>query len=206
MSTVVVPPRHFIGSLTRLVWQWVRQQIHAEVLAAGFDDLNPAHVALFRNPGLEGRRPGELADEMNITKQSVNELLGHLERRGYLVREVDPVDSRSRRLHLTGRGREISVVIVGAAEGAERAAGELIGEDRMAEVVAALTDLVGLLGLSSYGPTPSTQPGLAAAAAPSGADGVAEAGPTGETATDGAAGDHRRRRPTRRARTDGGGR
>jgi DNA-binding MarR family transcriptional regulator len=149
VSTVPVPRRHFIGSLSRLVWQWVRQQIQAEVVAAGFDDLNPAHIGVFRHPGIDGRRPGELADEMQITKQSVNELLGHLERRGYLTREVDPVDSRSRRIRVTERGRALSVVIIRAAEEAERTAGGLIGEDRMADVVGALTDLVEQLGLAS---------------------------------------------------------
>jgi hypothetical protein len=71
----------YLGSLSRLVWQWVRQEISAAVLAAGYDDLNPAHVAVFRNPTIDGRRPSELAEEMQITRQSVNELLGHLERR-----------------------------------------------------------------------------------------------------------------------------
>lgn len=156
MTTSPFPARHFLGSLCRLTWQWVRQQIQLEVTAAGYDDLSPAHVALFRNPGVEGRRPGELADEMHITKQSVNELLGHLERHGYLVRDRDPDDNRSRRIRLTPRGRELSAVIIRAAEGAERTAGELIGETRMDEVVGALTDLVTRLGLSSYPEAPPT--------------------------------------------------
>ena len=149
MSTVPEPRRHFIGSLSRLVWQWVRQQIETQVVAAGFDDLNPAHIGVFRNPGIDGRRPGEVADAMQITKQSVNELLGHLERRGYLTREVDPTDSRSRRIRLTERGSALSAVIIRAAEEAERAAGDLVGEARMAEVVGTLTELVEQLGLAS---------------------------------------------------------
>jgi DNA-binding MarR family transcriptional regulator len=148
VSTVPKARRHFIGSLSRLVWQWVRQQIQIQVVAAGFDDLNPAHIGVFRNPGIEGRRPGELAAEMQITKQSVNELLGHLERRGYLTREVDPADSRSRLIRMTERGRALSAVIIRAAEQAEVTAGGLIGEDRMAEVVGALTELVEQLGLA----------------------------------------------------------
>jgi DNA-binding MarR family transcriptional regulator len=138
----------FIGGLTRLVWQWVRGEIHAAVVAAGYDDLNPAHVAVFRNPSVEGMRPSEVADEMQITKQSVNELLGHLERRGYLAREPDPADSRSRRIRLTDQGRELEDVVTQAAADAERKAAGLIGDDRMHELRTTLADLVTLLGRS----------------------------------------------------------
>jgi DNA-binding MarR family transcriptional regulator len=141
------PTRHLLGSLSRLVWQWVRVQVHAEVIAAGYDDLNPAHVSLFRHPTLDGRRPGGVADEMQITKQSVNELLGHLERRGYLVRDPDPHDSRSRRIRLTDRGRALEAVAWRAAAQAERTAAELIGPDRMADLVGSLADLATRLGL-----------------------------------------------------------
>jgi DNA-binding MarR family transcriptional regulator len=138
----------FIGGLTRAVWQWVRGEIHAAVVAAGYDDLNPAHVAVFRNPGPDGMRPSDLAEEMQITKQSVNELLGHLERRGYLVREPDPADSRSRRIRLTDQGHKLEEVVTEAAADAERKAADLIGDDRMGELRSTLADLVTLLGLS----------------------------------------------------------
>lgn len=142
-------PGPFVGGLTRLVWQWVRRRIHDEVVAAGFDDLNPAHVAVFRSRTLDGMRPGELADDMQITKQSVNEILGHLERRGYVVREPDPIDNRGRRIRLTERGREVEAAAWAAAEQAEQRAAELIGEERMRELRRSLSDLVALLGLSS---------------------------------------------------------
>ena len=45
-----------------VVWQWVRDQLYAGVVAAGYDDLNAAHVGLWRYPGLEGLRPSQLAD------------------------------------------------------------------------------------------------------------------------------------------------
>jgi DNA-binding MarR family transcriptional regulator len=148
MSRSTGPPEGpYIGSLTRQIWQWVRREIHDEVVAAGHDDLNPAHVAMFRNPTLDGRRPGELADEMQITKQSVNELLGHLERQGYLVREPDPDDSRGRRIRLTDSGRQLEDATWTAAANAERKAAEKIGEERMRELRATLTDLVTQLDL-----------------------------------------------------------
>ena len=153
-TTVRTPVNPYIGSLCRLVWQWVRREINEAVLAAGYDDLNPAHVALFRNPGPEGMRPTELADEMQITKQSVNELLGYLDRHGYLVRAPDPTDSRSRRIRLTGAGLELQAVIWQAAEAAERKASAVIGDDRMRDLRASLIDLVTELDSAGEAPPP----------------------------------------------------
>src|ERR1700723_2898996 len=94
----------YIGATLRVVWQWVRDQLHAGVVAAGYDDLNAAHVALWRYPGLDGLRPSQLADQSGVTKQSVNGLLGHLERHGYLERVPDSADGRIRVIRLTARG------------------------------------------------------------------------------------------------------
>jgi len=142
-------PGPFIGGMSRFVWQWVRRQIYAEVVAAGFGDLKPAHVYVFRYPSSEGLRPTELADEMQITKQSVNELLGYLEEHGYLVRKPDPTDSRSRRIHLTDLGRELEETCWRAAEGAERTVATLLGEDRLLELRCSLVDLMTALGSSA---------------------------------------------------------
>jgi DNA-binding MarR family transcriptional regulator len=54
---------------------------------------------------LDGLRPIELAERLRITKQSVNDLLGHLEQHGYLIREPDPADRRARVLRLTAKGQ-----------------------------------------------------------------------------------------------------
>lgn len=155
-----------MGSMTRLVWQWVRRQIYDAVVAAGYDDLNPAHVAVFRYPTLDGRRPSDLAEEMQITKQSVNDLLGHLERWGYLERDPDVADSRSKRIRLTERGREVEHVTWDAAARAERTAGELIGAKRLQELRRSLTDLVLLLGLTPAATEPGDGTGTQPAPAP----------------------------------------
>ena len=135
----------YLGWLTQQVWQWVRQSVAAEVAAAGFTDLNPAHLAVFRNRAPDGMSPSELAEQLQITKQSVNDLLGHLEQHGYLVREPDPRNSRRRRIRLTGQGREVQAIVRTAAWRAERTAAELLGEHRLADLRRNLTDLVALL-------------------------------------------------------------
>jgi len=134
-----------LGGLTRTIWQWVRREIERDVLAAGFTDLGSAHISVFRYPSAEGLRPTDLADDMQISKQSVNELLAHLERTGYIERRPDPHDNRSKRVHLTARGKELERVVWRAAERAEHRAGELLGEERFAGVRRGLADLVARL-------------------------------------------------------------
>jgi DNA-binding MarR family transcriptional regulator len=128
----------YVGALFRVVWQWVREQLYVGVVAAGFDDLNAAHVGLWRYPGLEGARPSQLADRVGITKQSVNDLLGHLEGHGYLVRVPDSADGRARVIQLTAKGRRLEATIYAAAGAAELRISEILGPRRFVQLHSSL--------------------------------------------------------------------
>lgn len=93
-----------IGALLRQPWESVRDRILAGLHEAGFDDVIPAHFNVLQYPGPENRRPSELAAETRMSKQAINYLLAQLEEFGYLTREDDPEDQRSKRIHLTERG------------------------------------------------------------------------------------------------------
>lgn len=138
-------PRPYVGAVLRVVWQWVRDQLYAGVVAAGYDDLNAAHVALWRYPGLDGLRPSDLADRSGITKQSVNDLLGHLETHGYIRRVPDPADRRARVIRLTTRGRQLERTIYAEAGAAERRIAEILGPRRFAQLHSSLELLSGQL-------------------------------------------------------------
>jgi len=125
----------------RVIWQWVWDRNYAGVAAAGFDDITPAHIAMFRYPTLDWRRPKEIADQLQISKQSVHELLTHLERQGYLTREHDPTDGRARIVRLTDRGRELETTINGLAQGSEIHIAQLLGERRFAQLRLTLEEL-----------------------------------------------------------------
>jgi len=130
-----------VGAMLRYAWQQVWKEIYSGVVAAGYDDVNPAHVGLFRYPGLDGQRPSELAEQLQITKQSVNDLLGHLETHGYLTREPDPNDGRARVVRLTAKGRQLQTTIHGQAQGAEGRIAETLGTRRYTQLRHALEDL-----------------------------------------------------------------
>lgn len=145
MSSRYESRSRFVGASMRLVWQWVWAENYEGVLRAGYDDLNPAHIGLFRHPTLDGRRLTDISEQMQITKQSVHELVGHLETCGYLVRVPDPADRRARIVQLTARGRGLETVIRAQARGAEERIAGILGPRRFAALQQALEDLIGEL-------------------------------------------------------------
>ena len=100
-----------IGALVRRPTEAVHLRIVREAHAAGFTDLVPAHLAVLRYPGPNGRRPSELAAEVGSTKQAMNYLLGQLEQLDYVRRSDDADDQRSKRVHFTARGEALQRVI-----------------------------------------------------------------------------------------------
>ena len=135
----------YLGGLLRVCWQWIREQIFEGVRAAGYDDLKPSHVGLFRYPTLDRQRPSGLADQLQITRQSVNELLGDLEGLGYVTRESDPANKRARLVRLTASGRRLEKTINSQARIAELKIAELLGSRTFSQLRDALEQLAGQL-------------------------------------------------------------
>jgi DNA-binding MarR family transcriptional regulator len=100
-----------IGTLLRYPWQAVRLRIHQALVAAGFDDLQPAHLAVLQAPGPDGRRPVELARAALMSRQAMNRLIQGLERLGYLQRTTAEHDGRARIVRLSERGRRATATI-----------------------------------------------------------------------------------------------
>ncbi len=136
-----VPPPS-IGALLRLAWTSFRRRLFEAVRAAGYDDLQPVHVLLFRYPTIAGLRPGHLAEEVGLSKQAVNDLLRQLEAKGYVALEPDPADRRARRIVLTPRGSELMEYVRATAfeiaEDWERA----VGQERFEAVRKTLLDYI----------------------------------------------------------------
>ncbi len=129
-----------------MAWQAVRDEIASYVARAGYDDIRSAHVLVFRYPGPEGLRPSEIGAQLQLSKQSVNDLVRHLERTGYLTLEPDPLDGRARLVHLTARGKRLQRTAREAARSAERRFEETLGPDRLKdfkEMLASVTRSAG---------------------------------------------------------------
>ena len=97
-------PPSLIGALLRIPSETVRDRMLAGLHQRGHTNLIAAHLNVLQYPGPQNQRPSELATQTRMTKQALNYLLGQLEQLGYLTRQEDNADQRSKRIHLTPRG------------------------------------------------------------------------------------------------------
>ena len=104
-AETAAPPPPLIGALLRIPFETVRDRMLAGLHQRGYTDLIAAHLNVLQYPGPENQRPSELATQTRMSKQALNYLLGQLEDLGYLTRQGDDSDQRSKRIHLTPRGR-----------------------------------------------------------------------------------------------------
>src|SRR5438067_4511025 len=135
-----------LGILLRIPFQEVVQRVGAGLAEAGFDDLRPAHTAVFQHIEAGGSRLTDLAERAQITKQSMGYLVDYLEQRGYLERRPDPSDRRAALISLTDRGWEqirAALKIIGTIE---EEWGSRLGEPRMQQLRELLGDLRQLTG------------------------------------------------------------
>jgi DNA-binding MarR family transcriptional regulator len=111
----------------------------------GFTDLVAAHVDVWRYPGPDNQRPSELAAQTRMTKQALNYLLGQLEQLGYLTRETDSNDQRSKRIRLTPRGRAATKAIYEIVQDVEHEWARQLGPRKFAQLRDLLTELYALI-------------------------------------------------------------
>jgi len=78
--------------------------------ARGHPEVRYAHGAVFQFLDDAGTRVSELAARARITKQSMAELVAHLERHGHVERVPDPGDGRAKLVRATARGRKVFAI------------------------------------------------------------------------------------------------
>jgi DNA-binding MarR family transcriptional regulator len=135
------PPPPLIGALLRVPWETVRERMLAGLHERGFTDLVAAHVDVWRYPGPENQRPLDLAIQTRMTKQALNYLLGQLEQLGYLTRETDSNDQRSKRIRLTPKGRAATKAIYETVQDVETEWEQQLGPRKFAQLRGLLTEL-----------------------------------------------------------------
>ena len=116
-------------------------RIHDAVHGAGYRDITPAMARIAGQIAEEGSRVTELAERCRITKQSASELVGQLERAGYVSRVTDPGDARAKLVILAARGRAVQRVAKREERAIEREWARHLGADGITALRAALTEL-----------------------------------------------------------------
>src|SRR5436305_7890165 len=146
MSTTPLPgssrdKRPNIGILFRDIHQDVVRRVTAALAEAGFDDVRPAHTAVFQYIKAEGSRLTDLAEQAQITKQSMGYLVDYLEERGYLERRPDPSDRRAALICLTDRAWAQIHAALATIATLEQEWTHALGKQRMQQLRQLLTEL-----------------------------------------------------------------
>lgn len=130
-----------IGALLRFPWEAVQDHMLERLHREGFTDIDPSYLIVVQYPGPQGERPSDLAARLRISKQALNHLLGQLEHLGYLERQPDPDDKRSKRIALTPRGTRAGTVMRQAVSEMEDTWARQLGPKRFAQLRALLEEL-----------------------------------------------------------------
>jgi hypothetical protein len=106
-------------SLLRRTTQSMVEEISTRMATEGFPNCPPSFHPIFENLDPDGTRLTVLAARTGLTHQSVGEVVGELERRGFVERVPDPADGRARLVCLTAEGRRLvrtAVTVIAAIE------------------------------------------------------------------------------------------
>jgi DNA-binding MarR family transcriptional regulator len=116
--------------------------MYERITTERFPDVSRAQFELLRWPGIDGLRPGEIAQLSGLSKQTVNDLLGELERSGHIERHPHPADRRARIVRLTGSGEELQRTAHETSSQLEAEWAHVLGEPRLAALRSTLEEMV----------------------------------------------------------------
>jgi DNA-binding MarR family transcriptional regulator len=96
---------HSMPMLLLQCFQALIDELVGGLRTSGYADLRVAHSRVFEHLPAAGARVTQLAEDAQMTQQSMSELVDYLEARGYVERKQDPRDRRARLVMPTAKGR-----------------------------------------------------------------------------------------------------
>ena len=99
-----------LAILLREPFQAMTDVLLARLAERGHGAVRQPHAAVFEFLDDDGTRVSVLAERARITKQSMAELVAHLESHGYVARAADPVDGRAKLVRATAKGAEVYAI------------------------------------------------------------------------------------------------
>jgi DNA-binding MarR family transcriptional regulator len=129
-----------LGTLMRTGYYRTMEYVQARLEQLGFDDVRPAHMAIFQNLGPEGARIGELAERAKLTNQSVGYLVDYLEEHGYVERRPDPTNRRATLVCFTERGWDEADACAKILDQLDEELTERMGTERLEQLQALLAE------------------------------------------------------------------
>jgi DNA-binding MarR family transcriptional regulator len=130
-----------LGLLLREPYRLGNEELHRRIAARGHPAVRAPHGNVFGFLDEAGTPVSELARRAQMTKQSMAELVAHLERHSYVERVPDPADRRAKLVRPTARGREVYAAAREAIADIEREWTALLGAAKMRSLRALLEEL-----------------------------------------------------------------
>jgi DNA-binding MarR family transcriptional regulator len=130
-----------LGLLLREPYRIANEELHRRIAERGHAAIRAPHGNVFGFLDAEGTQVSELARRAQITKQSMAELVAHLERHGYVERIPDPRDRRAKLVRATAGGREVYRIAREAIADIEREWTARLGAAKMRRLRALLQEL-----------------------------------------------------------------
>jgi len=130
-----------LAILLREPFRAMEALLAARLAERGHDAVRPPHGAVLQYLDDAGTRVSVLAERAAVTKQSMAELVSHLEAHGYVERLPDPADRRAKLVRATPRGRDVFAIARETVAEVEARVTERLGEEdmrRLRELLAAV--------------------------------------------------------------------
>jgi len=99
-----------LAILLREPFRAMNDELAGRLAERGHPEVRAAHGAVLQFLDDAGTRVSDLAQRAQMTKQSMAQLVAHLEAHGYVERVPDPADGRAKLVRATDRGREVFAV------------------------------------------------------------------------------------------------
>jgi DNA-binding MarR family transcriptional regulator len=110
------------------------ERLHERLAESGHPEIRPPHGNVFQFLDDAGTRVSVLAQRAQVTKQSMAELVAHLERHAYVERVPDPDDGRAKLVRATARGSEVYAIARQFVVEIEQQWTERLGETKMRQL------------------------------------------------------------------------
>ena len=134
-------PQPNLGILLREPYRIASERLHERFAESGHPEVRAPHGNVFAFLDHGGTRVSELARRAQITKQSMGELVAHLERNGYVERIPDPDDRRAKLVRSTARGSELYAIARRFVAEVEAEWTERLGQRKMGTLRELLVEL-----------------------------------------------------------------
>jgi DNA-binding MarR family transcriptional regulator len=115
--------------------------LHRRFAERGHPEIRPPHGNVMQFLDDEGTRVSLLAERAQMTKQSMAELVAHLERLGYVQRVPDLSDRRAKLVRATRKGKQLYVIAREVVAEIEAEWTRKLGKAKMRQLRALLEEL-----------------------------------------------------------------